>query len=360
MAERFEVTADPQEWRAWLAEIGENDIHYSPEFAAVGLRAQPGTACCARYDGPAGRLVYPFLRRPIRGAEPSSDVTTPYDFGGYSARPAASGWLDLMEAFLVRWRGWCQEERIVSEFGRFQPLRFPPPGTEVPSPPFSLHQHHVVVDLQQGVEAARGGYTASCRRNVSKGIRAGLEIVVVPNSEALIDFEPMYEGTMSRRSAPSFYFFSTRFFEALFALPETLCLAVRDAGKTVASAIFVRGGNDLFYFLGASDPAAWSLRPNNVLFDKAVDWGVEQGLHHLHLGGGNEALRRFKRGFSSRRVPFYVLRCVHDPHAYEALAARVRPELRNIGRHHFPLYRAEESVNLSVSRVAETPESGSA
>jgi hypothetical protein len=357
MVERFEVATDPQDWRDWLAEFEEDDIHYSPEFAAVGLQAQPGIACCARYDGPAGRLIYPFLRRPIQGAEPSSDVTTPYDFGGYSARPETSGWPDLMKAFLVRWRSWCKEERIVAEFARFQPLRFPPPRTEVPSPPFSLHQHHVVVGLKHGLEAARRGYTASCRRNLSKGIRAGLETVAVPSSEALLCFEPMYEATMSRRSAPSFYYFSTKFFEALFALPEALCLAVRDAGKTVAAAIFVRGGADLFYFLGASDPAAWSLRPNNVLFDRAVAWGVEQGLHHLHLGGGNEALLRFKRGFSSRKVPFYVLRSVHDPRVYEALVARVRPELRAISRHHFPLYRAEEIATRSVNRGAETRES---
>lgn len=342
---RLEVTDDPGVWRRWLDDLGVEDLRWTPDLARAARHLDAGEACCARYRHAVGEeVLYPFLRRPVGSLADRCDLTSPYDFGGPLLLAEEPRQKALTVAFLERWRRWCRGEGVVSEFVRLDPLRFPPSVAAAIGAPFEEHQPHTVVELADGLEAVRSRYSASCRRNLRRGRARGVTVEPATGQpEAVEAFVRSYRETMIRVHAPRYYLFPRPYFEQLLALPGAHLFVARHSGEVAAAAaIFLGSGRNLYYFLGASDPEAWPLRPNNVLFDGVAGWAVQHGFLRLHLGGGAAPLRRFKGGFSSAQVPYYVLRAVYDPAAYDRLTAAVAPEIRKAVPGHFPAYRAAE------------------
>jgi CelD/BcsL family acetyltransferase involved in cellulose biosynthesis len=69
----------------------------------------------------------------------------------------------------------------------------------------------------------------------------------------------------------------------------------------------------IVYKYGASDPAFWGHRPNNLLFWHAIRWGCEHGYTSLDWGRtdfDNAGLREFKTGWGA----------VEEPLAYSVIA----------------------------------------
>ena len=83
-------------------------------------------------------------------------------------------------------------------------------------------------------------------------------------------------------------------------------LLARAGETTVAGAVFLAWNGTLTYKYSASDPAAWQLRPNNVLLWEAIRWGCENGYCSFDFGrtdAGNDGLRRFKTGWGAVESP---------------------------------------------------------
>ena len=64
-----------------------------------------------------------------------------------------------------------------------------------------------------------------------------------------------------------------------------------------------------------------SLRPNNLLWDEIIKYGIEKGYYHIHVGGGNtelenDSLLRFKRNFSKTTRDFYIGKKTHNEKVY--------------------------------------------
>lgn len=335
------VTADEALWRRWLADFPLADVHDTPDFHSVAAMVDPGVARCARFEDDAGTLLFPFLLRSLRGC---ADVSSAYDFGGYLVRGPPGHAAALVMRFRDAWRAWCAQVGVVSEFIRFHPLRFPPAGEVGLEPLLTLHQDHVVVRLDQGIDAARARYSPSCRRAVRKATRAGLVLDQLGRGpQAASWFAALYAQTMARRDAPRWYRFPEAYFVAMGErLPEVEIFAVRHGDERIAGGIFLRGGDTLFYFLGASDEASFELRPNNLLFDGVASWAASQRIRQLHLGGGSGELLRFKAGFSPERVHYFVHREIHDEARYAELVAAASAEATASLPRHFPLYRAAE------------------
>jgi CelD/BcsL family acetyltransferase involved in cellulose biosynthesis len=84
-----------------------------------------------------------------------------------------------------------------------------------------------------------------------------------------------------------------------------VALAEHD-GAPIAGAVFLGWNGCLIYKYGASDPGSWELRPNNLLFWKAMEWGCEQGYQVLDFGKTdleNQGLRDFKSRWGATEVP---------------------------------------------------------
>jgi CelD/BcsL family acetyltransferase involved in cellulose biosynthesis len=165
-----------------------------------------------------------------------------------------------------------------------------------------------VLDLEDDPESVRRHFRPQMRRNVTRAEREG---VVVRRGELRADLVDTFYGlhlrTRQRQGVPVQ---PRRFFALLWdGLLErglgTLLLAY--SGTTpVAGAVFLSWNGAVTYKFGASDPAYWGLRPNNLLFWEAIREGCGRGDRTLDFGRtelDNHGLREFKSGWGAREEP---------------------------------------------------------
>jgi lipid II:glycine glycyltransferase (peptidoglycan interpeptide bridge formation enzyme) len=83
-------------------------------------------------------------------------------------------------------------------------------------------------------------------------------------------------------------------------------LIARHRGTAVAGAVYLTGGRAVTYKYGASDAAAWPLRPNHALMARAIEWATEQGYATFDFGRtdpDNPGLVQFKDSWGARARP---------------------------------------------------------
>ena len=82
-------------------------------------------------------------------------------------------------------------------------------------------------------------------------------------------------------------------------------------GQPVAAGVFLRFGSSAVYKFGASDPAAWSSRPNNLVMWEAIRHLAESGCRSLHFGRtrpDQAGLKRFKCSWGALEEPIVYRR----------------------------------------------------
>jgi len=83
-------------------------------------------------------------------------------------------------------------------------------------------------------------------------------------------------------------------------------LIVEASGAPVAAAVFLAWNETVIYKFGASDPAAWPMRPNHLLFWHAIRAACEHGYRWLDFGRtdvGHNGLRNFKLSWGAVEEP---------------------------------------------------------
>ncbi len=156
---------------------------------------------------------------------------------------------------------------------------------------------------------------------------------------------------MRRVAAAERYFFPPAYFKRLReALDSRIHLFVGLLeGRVVCGGVFGACHGILQYHLGGTLSAALKLAPMKLLLDEVRLWGMDQGLHTFHLGGGttsdpDDSLLYFKRGFSERLHDFAVWRWILSPEVYQRLCAEKtqwdeQHGLRAAATNYFPEYR---------------------
>jgi lipid II:glycine glycyltransferase (peptidoglycan interpeptide bridge formation enzyme) len=88
----------------------------------------------------------------------------------------------------------------------------------------------------------------------------------------------------------------------------------------LAAAVFLHWQHTLTYKYGASAVDSLSLRPNNLLFWTAIQWGCENGYTVFDMGKtdlANTGLREFKSGWGAREMPLtYSILAAEPSHAW--------------------------------------------
>ena len=80
----------------------------------------------------------------------------------------------------------------------------------------------------------------------------------------------------------------------------------------VAGAVFLHFRRSAIFKYGASDERFQELRPNNLVFWRAIEWHSAAGFTEMDLGRtdrGQEGLRRFKLGWGAVERPIEYVRC---------------------------------------------------
>ena len=127
------------------------------------------------------------------------------------------------------------------------------------------------------------------------------------------------------------------------------CCVVESEGRPAAACVFFECGGIVQAHLGGTRSDFLNRSPFHLLLYSAAGWAKSRGNRYLHLGGGvggsNDRLLQFKRGFSELLFPFSTLRLITDAGKYRELttrrahAADVSVEDASSGQF-FPAYRA--------------------
>lgn len=332
------TTRDPETWTAWCDELELQDTYYTLEYAGIWEEEEGAEAVGIKFDaGEQGTLLYPVMKDPldyVPGGEGFHDLRTPYDFGGptaFGSEPKA-----VQDAFVDAQQELVEQWNVVTEFARLHPYQVTTPPEDA-----EFHADNIQADLTDGYEQVWDDYHTNQRNRVRSakddGVTIELEEGPEPKDDANVRaFLDHYYGTMVKVGANPNYFYLPETLQALMNHPSVVLASAYHEDNNIASGMFLCAGDVIFYFLSGSDQDYLDLRPNNLMLDRIVEYGCDQGFARFHLGGGSEGLRHFKSQVGNDRVPYHILNRVHDEEAYEELIEQA--DLEDDGGQ-FPAYR---------------------
>ena len=195
----------------------------------------------------------------------------------------------------------------------------------------------VTIDLAQSIEQLMAGYRKQLRYDLRRSPKLRFDRSVDVDA-----FHKIYCENMQRVDASGKYFFSVDYLFGLCRLPGVELWLAHDADGVVAGGIFLQQGERIYYHLGATANRALAMSPLKHLLHDRITALAQSGPTCLILGGGrggeNDALLRFKRGFSRQTLPVHALRVIFDPVMYARISDLPQQPPSPTG--FFPAYRA--------------------
>ena len=324
-------------WEDFLAQAPGANVFHHPAWLELLQRSYgyPMRACCVTDEDGAVVAGLPLalvgggLRSRRLASLPFSDECPPLmaaRAGGGVVSALAAG-LDALRRDL----GLPLEVR--------GPLEVPGASAQVTE---RYHQHDIALESDFDAVVQRFRRRSQLLRGVRRAEKEGLTVERRTDAEALADFYRLHVATRRRQGVPTQPRSFILRFADLFDRGLGFVLVVRDGDKPVAAAVFLHFNGVLTYKYGASDPAALSKRPNNLLFLEAIRWGCEAGMRTLDMGRtdwDHESLREFKLswGAEERTLEYH-----------ELTEAPRRTEGPGLARHAAPIIRRSPPL---VSRL---------
>jgi hypothetical protein len=350
------LALDDPRWPDALARL-PHDFYHRPEY--VGLDAEWNRARPMAFLARSGEaeLFVPYLLRRCEGlgpepagVEPVYDVVSPYGYPGLLLSEAARRSPRFAREAMRGLSETLRERGVCSAFFRMHPLLADGLPALFPEGFFTPGGETVAMDLtldeRQLWKAVREGH----QWTIKKCRKLGFVPRMVPLGEHVECVMEIYRDTMDRVQARESYYFGRDYFARLAEMPERVhCALVEWEGRPAAACIFFECGGIVQAHLGGTRSEFLNRSPFHLLLYFAAEWARSRGNRYLHLGGGvggsNDRLLLFKRGFSPLLFPFWTLRLITDPDKYRELTVRRAravdvPVEEMAGDDFFPAYRA--------------------
>lgn len=349
----FEIN-DPR-WREALGRIA-HDFYHLPEYSALECAttpAQPRAFWC----GDGEREVFlPYLLRSCASLFPGSalaerthDAVSPYGYPGLLLSDAARQSPEFVQKAMQLLSETLRAQSVCSAFFRMNPLLSAGFAELFPANFFPVPSKTVGIDLTLDSAVIWKNIRDGHQWAIKKCKKLGFQARMVPLSENIEAFMDVYKETMDRVQARDSYYFGREYFEKLGAMPESVHYCIVDfEGTAAAACVFFECGGIVQAHLGGTKSAFLSKSPFQLALHHAMEWAKARGNRYFHLGGGvggtDDRLLNFKRGFSDLTFLFFTLRMITNEEDYRALtalsaqAAGVPVEDRLRGEY-FPVYR---------------------
>lgn len=324
------------------------DLYFNPNYAKVYSDID-GNSDTFTFECQYGKITDTFILREVKWkieGQTYYDIVTPYGYGGPKTDNVSD--IDkLMGAYKEAFTQYCKEKHIVCEFIRFHLYD----NIDVREHYYGETLHlldNVVVDTTGDFdEKIWKSYEHKVRKNVNKAVKNELQIIIENNLDHLDDFLHIYEETMDRNNADSYYYFGRKYFEDIAALlPDSFMYfhVVKD-GKVVSTELVLCSDDYAYSFLGGTLTDYYEFRPNDFLKNEIIKWCNRTGRKKFILGGGyhkEDGIYKYKRCFTpDPDVPFYVGRYIFDKNIYDKIIeARKAVDSSFTGESsYFPAYR---------------------
>lgn len=301
---------DNSEWSE-LIENFQHDVFHTLEFNsayAIEINAEP--VLFKFYDGHDLIGLAPLLRRKIPNSN-KYDLTSCY---GYSGLLCNKNDYRRILVYLETEFG-ANFPRYVTIFLRSNPfLTSSGGGSDV-----------IYIDVANQGASVLDSYRYGHRSEIKKALPY-VSISEVELTEANIEtFYGIYSSTMSRLNASRLHLFSKNFFSLLGSNNSFgfKLIFVYYEDRPVAGCIFLWKGSVSHYFLSGSNSGFDWLRPGKLLIYKCNEISRDLNVDTLSLGGGlggaDDSLSQFKRGFSKAFKKYNTYCIVSNVLAYEKL-----------------------------------------
>jgi hypothetical protein len=150
----------------------------------------------------------------------------------------------------------------------------------------------ILLDLRRGPDALFREFSESRRANIRKATRRGVQVVEASTEADVAGYYPIYcEWSRSKGHVPVPY---PLFRETLEVRANRRLFLARHDGATIAGVVvrFCPGGV-IEFAANASLKSDQSMRPNDLLHWRIIEWACAQGFVTYSLGGAHLFLRRF-------------------------------------------------------------------
>lgn len=318
------ISGDDIQWDEYIKKLPmeKRDIYFTRQYCKMEQEQEEGIAQLFIYEEENENIgIYPFIKRQINHPKLQGayyDIETPYGYGGPITKCADSSFVSRFESSFLEY---CKNENIIAEFVRFHPLikneRIFQKNMEV------LHNRSTVwLDLTKSIDDIWMNEVSTQNRNtIRKCEKNQLHVEVTEHYDTFIE---IYNETMQKVGAQSFYFFEPKYYDHIKASELYVLFEVKQAEKTLAAAIFMGYGQYFHYHLSGSRKEFLKLAPNNILLWEAIKYAKQQGYKKMHFGGGltdskEDNLYRFKSRFSKTSADFYIGKRIHNKEVYQML-----------------------------------------
>lgn len=342
--------------QAEAAALDYPDVYLTPAYGRAA-EASDGASWELAVWRP-GPILYPTLRRPVDPEllPDAFDVVSPYGYAGAWAPPSVG--VEQWRAFRGAWREAMVARGAVAEFLRaggfvrgYEAMLAADPALERRS-----ETSTVAIDLARSFEDAWAAAEGRARTKTRKAKKRGYTWSCRPCTPADVEdgspFRALYDGTMRRVDARSYYLFPAAYYRALAEGLGARLLLIEvehpEQGLGVSGLAFDWAPNLHLHLVGNQ---TWAMRDGagNLLYHGLIEWACAQDrFTRLHVGGGlshEDRLYFFKRGFGGHATPFVTAAAILDrPRYTEAVERRARQlgcEVAALaGSDYFPAYRA--------------------
>lgn len=344
---------DREKWEEIVTSFPNYDVYYLPGYVSAFKIHGDGEPYLIFIESENVKAINVVMRRDITTdpfftslipANTYFDFATPYGYGGFIFAGEVTP--ENIDKVYEIYQGYCQENGVISEFVRYNPLSL---NAERNNGFYDAVELSSTVNIDlTSKEQIWENFTSKNRNGIRKAMKSGVEIYW-GRSRLLFDaFLPMYHQTMNKDQASEYYYFETDFFYSLLLDLKNhahIFYAEMD-GKIISIAIVIYANQNLHYHLSASDPAYNQYSPSNLLLYEVAKWGSDNGYKNFHLGGGvgsseEDSLFKFKKAFNRNYdTSFTIGKKIYDPQLYQELVKLKSQKITIKNPNYFPLFRA--------------------
>ncbi len=326
------------------------DIYFHPDYAHAHQIIENGEAAQYVHRSKLGTVSYVFIKRiidmAVGEADRYYDIVSPYGYGGpiILECPDVKLRSTLLNEFMAAFSGYCDQQRIVSEFIRFHPVEANHCGLESHYA-ISSNKKTLATNLVDYGDPYQGEFSKRCRKIIEKCKSAGMTFAIDSQQSSFDAFLKIYASTMNRNNALDYYYFDEAYFRNLLQLfPDNSFVAtVLLEGKPIAGGLYLNYGQYVHAHLSGTLAEFIHLSPAYLLKAEVVRWSYEHGYRYVHHGGGytdseSDGLFKFKKSFSQNtEFDFHVGKRIWNEAVYRDLSQAKRgAEVTDF----FPAYRS--------------------
>lgn len=248
-----------------------------------------------------------------------------------------------MENYESKFKEYCNQNSIVSEFIRFHPISGNALDFEKVYNPIYMRKT-LVTNLKDYEDPVQAQFSKNCRKSIRQATNKGITYKITEAPEDLTSFKQIYYETMNRNNAPDYYYFDDEYFDKMlkFYQDNIVLIEAIYEEKVVAVCLYFVYNKTIHVHLSGTITDYLYLSPEYILQYAITLWGKENGYELIHRGGGRsnseeDSLYQFKRNFARiESRDFYIAKKIWNNEIYNKLC-----KVNNVSKDEsfFPAYR---------------------